>query len=104
MQELFSSMTKWLFEGNMVKTAYLLILALITVSCGASMSSQLIKKDARLAKFQKLYFMIETAGSAVSISEATVGSVIAKGSQTAVGCYSGRYWDISIDNSSDVGE
>jgi len=69
----------------MVRPALFLFISLVSLGCGATVNSELTKKDVRLATFKKLYFMIDTAGSAVSVSEATTGTVIAKGNQSPSG-------------------
>ncbi|MBA5866565.1 MAG: hypothetical protein GDA67_07700 [Nitrospira sp. CR1.3] len=68
-----------------MKLMSVVLTALVSFGCGATVDSQLVKKDARLASFKKVHLMIETAGSAVSISEASMGVGMAKLSQNQSG-------------------
>jgi len=56
----------------MRKVVYFLLLLTLT-GCGATIHSQLVKKDARLGDYKKVYLMIATAGGGISVTGASMG-------------------------------
>lgn len=72
-----------------MRRTMLFLFVLIIAGCGATVHSQLAKKDTRLGSFKKVHLMIETAGSAISITGAAMASGIGRVSQTPAGVSAG---------------
>lgn len=68
----------------MRKVLYFLLLLTIS-GCGATIHSQLVKKDTRLGDYKKVYLLIATAGSGISVTGAGIGSGFATATATPSG-------------------
>ena len=54
----------------------------IFTGCGATIHSQLVKKDGRLRDYKKVHLIIETAGGGISVTDAGMGTVFATANAT----------------------
>ncbi|OGR85739.1 MAG: hypothetical protein A2901_01105 [Elusimicrobia bacterium RIFCSPLOWO2_01_FULL_54_10] len=69
---------------------YICILLLISLTgCGATIHSQLVKKDARMGDCKKVHLMIATAGGGISVTSAGMGSGTASANATPTGVSAG---------------
>lgn len=57
-----------------MRNAVCLLLLLTLTGCGATIHSQLVKKDSRLGDYKKIHLMIATSGGSVSVTGAGIGS------------------------------
>jgi hypothetical protein len=61
------------------------MLLLTLTGCGATIHSQLVKKDSRLSDYKKVHLMIATAGGSISVTDTGMGSGFATANQTPSG-------------------
>lgn len=68
-----------------MRKVFYFLLVLTLTGCGATIHSQLVKKDSRLDDYKKIHLMVATAGGSISVTGTGMGSDFATANVTPSG-------------------